>query len=143
MIIPPRPGKVSCTIDAAVRSLSIPADSSRPLTIIASDSSSESNTFTNFSLGSGRRCVFADESIGSTMVPPVGIQDRAKGDVKILLPSKPIIRYLPQNARLRFSALVTNGTNLNGHLWGVVFSRNSGRMAVITAQRRGGARHPK
>ena len=51
MIIPPSPGNASCSSDAEVRSLSMPAESSNPFTTIASDSSSESNTFTNFSFG--------------------------------------------------------------------------------------------
>src|ERR1700756_2238753 len=65
--MPPRPGNVSCTRVAEVRSLSIPADSNSPLTIIASDSSSESKTFTSFSFGSGRRGTLAVGFVGSDM----------------------------------------------------------------------------
>src|SRR5262252_6137079 len=67
MIIPPSPGNVSCTRVVEVRSLSIPADSNSPLTIIASDSSSESKTFTSFSFGSGRRGTLAAGFVGSDM----------------------------------------------------------------------------
>ena len=55
MIIPPSPGNASCKRLADLRSLSMLAESSNPLTTIASDSCSLSNTFTSFSFGSGRR----------------------------------------------------------------------------------------
>ena len=48
----------------------MPAESSKPFTTRASDSCSESNTFTSFSLGSGRGCVSADLG-GSGMKSPI------------------------------------------------------------------------
>src|SRR5579859_7901804 len=56
MSVPPKPGNASCTIDADVRSLSMPAESSSPFTTRASDSCSESNTLISFSFGSGSGC---------------------------------------------------------------------------------------
>src|ERR1035437_1720561 len=76
-IIPPKPGNASCTMDAEVRLLSMPAESSNPLTNSASGSCSEPNTFTSFSLGSGRGCASAAELPGSAMTSPILESNRA------------------------------------------------------------------
>src|SRR5260370_21282539 len=67
MTIPPMPGTASCNNLPEARSYSITAESSKPFTIIASDSCSLSKTFTSFSLGSGRRSsvAFVSSAISS------------------------------------------------------------------------------
>ncbi len=54
IIVPPTPGRMSCWASMDVMSESIPVDSSRPCTTMASDSCSVSKTRTSFSLGLGR-----------------------------------------------------------------------------------------
>ena len=58
----------------------MPAESSNPLTTSASDSCSESNTFTSFSLGSGRGCASAGELPGSAMTSPILESDQKLPD---------------------------------------------------------------
>src|SRR5438309_8875127 len=67
MIVPPTPGKVSWGASSEVMSVSMPADSSRPLTTIASDSCSVSNTLISLSLGSGR---WLGTAVDPGIVPP-------------------------------------------------------------------------
>src|ERR1700757_1164962 len=71
MMEPPTPGNVSCGASRDFRSASMPADSNRPFTTMASISCSESNTFTNFSFGSGLGSPVSGAGfIGSAMYPP-------------------------------------------------------------------------
>src|ERR1700722_20079195 len=53
MIVPPTPGNVSCAASRDFRSVSMPADSSKPFTTIASVSCSVSKILTSFLLGVG------------------------------------------------------------------------------------------
>ena len=61
--VPPTPGRMSCCASSEVRSESMPADSSKPRTTMASDSCSVSNTRTSFSFGFGRSSRDAESAI--------------------------------------------------------------------------------
>src|SRR5215467_1863853 len=66
-MVPPTPGYMFCAASIEVTSESIPAESSKPLTTRASDSFSESNTLTSFSLGLGRFCASAAAGLSAIM----------------------------------------------------------------------------
>src|SRR5579863_31139 len=134
MIMPPRPGNMSCTIDAAVRSLSMLAESNKPLTTIASDSSSESNTFTSLSLGSGRGCVWVAMAspFWSRRLMPDSVHTsvillfRGWRDAKVSTPS--------DRFSFEFTVLIRapaiHRSSESRHFRVVAFPRRSGRMPV-------------
>src|ERR1700752_4009522 len=111
-------------MDAAGKSLSMDAESSKPLTTIASDSSSESKTFTSFSLGSGRRCP-AEGFPACGMRPPIlepacsqGFPSFGDSTLTLML-----VLLLMPHFRGRVALLRPEVANLRRHLRVVAFPR--------------------
>src|ERR1700746_4085341 len=126
MIIPPSPGNISWMLAPAVSWLSLPAVSSNPLTIMASDSSSESKTFTSFSFGLGCAVTLAAGFKGSGMGSPV--QDLGPKPNRATKDFTPNTRSnspdVPQKGCRFQDASCGSGTNPKGHLQAVAFFQN-------------------